>query len=317
MATSSVDSTDFSGKNVHTFLHQESSDTTLLEHPNFPTIHVISDSIGETARAVARAAAAQFGVNNPRIEVLCKIQTFAEIKKFLEEHTAYHKKLHGDSRILVFYTLVNGEVRDKVSEYISNHENIFGVDILTQSIDAISLISGLAPKANPGALRKADLVYFQRMEAIEFTIEHDDGRNPQDLPKADIVLLGVSRTSKTPLSIYLAQQGFRVANVPLDPATEPPHELYQVDPTRLFGLMTSPDVLVDIRARRLGRAQRVASQYADLEYVYKDLEQSREYMRKLGCIVVRTDKRAVEEAAQEILTHYLRSHPTHADIIYN
>ncbi|MCD8316775.1 MAG: kinase/pyrophosphorylase [Eggerthellaceae bacterium] len=288
----------------------------LEEHAGtFPTIHVISDSVGVTAQAVARAAAAQFGVMKPKIEVLPKVKSFEQIKAFLDDHTAYHVDTCGDSNLLVFFTLVHNQMRDCLIDYINTHDNIVGVDIMTGAIDAISELSGLTPTSKPGSLREANDIYFQRVAALEFTIEHDDGRNPHELPEADIVIIGVSRSSKTPLSIYLAQQGLRVANLPLDPTTTPPPEIYKVDRTRLFGLMTTPEILVDIRKRRLGRANLVAPHYADLEYVYRDLEQARALMRKLGCIIIRTDGRAVEESAQEILRYYERSHPFLTDII--
>lgn len=281
----------------------------------FPTIHVVSDSIGETARAMAQAAAAQFGVTNPKVEVLGKVTSFEQVRDHLQDHARFHLEELGDDKLLVFYTLVHGELRDEVSAWLQGNDNIYGVDLLTAPIDAISQVSGLAPDCTPGALRVADINYFHRVEALEFTIEHDDGRNPQDLTKADMVLLGVSRASKTPLSIYLAQHGYHIANVPVDPNTEPPREIFDVDKTRLFGLMTSPEVLADIRTKRLGKARSVAGKYADLEYIYNDLERARELMRRLGCIVVRTDKRAVEETAQEILSHYLRNHPAPADMM--
>ena len=129
------------------------------------------------------------------------------------------------------------------------------------------------------------------------------------------MLLGVSRSSKTPTSIYLSQQGYKVANIPLDPTTDPPRELADVERTRLFGLMTTPEVLIGIRQRRLGNASVVAARYADPEYVYQDLEQARALMRKLGCIVVHTENRAVEETAQEILRYYERAHPPSADMM--
>ena len=276
--------------------------------PAIPTIHVLSDSVGETARAVAQAAAAQFGVTHPKIEVIGKVKSAEQVISWLDEHARYHCETLGDDRLMVFYTLVHAPLRDEVSAYIDAHDHIYGVDLLTAAIDAISEISGLVPRDLPGALRVADINYFHRVEALEFTIEHDDGRNPQDLAKADIVVLGVSRTSKTPLCIYLAQQGYHVANVPLDPHTEPPAELFEVDRSRLFGLMSTPDVLVGIRERRLGAAGKVAHAYADPEYVYDDLEAARRLMRRLGCYVVRTDNRAVEETAQEILSQYLRLH---------
>lgn len=280
-----------------------------------PTIHIISDSVGATAQAVARAAAAQFGVTNPKIETLPKVKTYEEIQAFLDEHSRYHVETLGDDRMLVFYTLVDTEVRNRVSAYVENHPNIMAVDLITNAVEAISQMSGMQPAYRPGSLRVADPNYFRRIEAMEFTIAHDDGRNPQDLTQADIVLLGVSRSSKTPLSIYLSQQGYKVANIPLDPSTEPPREVYDVDRTRLFGLMTTAEVLVDIRQKRLGagKASIVAGSYADPEYVYDDLEKARALMRKLGCIIVRTEKRAVEETAQEILRYYERAHPPVAD----
>ena len=129
----------------------------------------------------------------------------------------------------------------------------------------------------------------------------------------DIVLLGVSRSSKTPISIYMGMEGYKVANVPLALGTEPPKEIYDCDPSRIFGLMTTPDVLVGIRQRRLGGSGRIASMvaasYAEPEMVYQDLEEARALMRKLGCIVIRTDNKAVEETAQEILRYFELAHP--------
>ena len=274
-----------------------------------PTIHVVSDSVGLTAQAVARAAAAQFGVTNPIIEVLPKVRTFQEIKDFLDEHSAVHKRNTGDGRMLVFYTLVDRNLSRQLAEFAAARDDIVAVDLMTDAIAAIAHMTGLSPSTKPGGLHVADQYYFRRIEAIEFSIAHDDGRNPQELTQADIVLLGVSRSSKTPTSIYLSQQGYKVANIPLDPTTDPPKELFEVDRTRLFGLMTTAEVLIGIRQRRLGRAVGVASRYADPEFVYQDLEKARALMRKLGCIVIHTENRAVEETAQEILRYYERAHP--------
>lgn len=279
------------------------------EAESLPTIHVISDSVGMTAQAVARAATAQFGVRHPAIETLSKARSFEEIRTFLEEHEERHCSQQGNSKLLVFFTLVNADLRNQLIAYAAAHERIVAVDLMTAALDAISQVSGLEPSSKPGSLYVADQHYFKRIDAIEFTIAHDDGRNPQDLTSADLVLVGVSRTSKTPLSIYLAQQGYRVANVPLDMQTAPPEQLFQVERHRLYGLMTSADVLVGIRRRRLGNARGVAASYADPEYVYQDLEQARSLMRKLGCFVVHTENRAVEETAQEILRYYEQARP--------
>ena len=287
------------------------SDGFLAPHgrPSLPIIHVISDSVGATAQTLARAAAAQFGETNPVIETLPKVRSFDEVRRFLEERADLHEKKFGSRRILVLYTIVDREMSRRLSEFVDQSGDIVAVDLLTHAIDAISEVSGRVPQSRPGSLHIADQHYFERIEAVEFAIAHDDGRNPQDLTKADIVIVGVSRTSKTPLSIYLSQQGYKVANVPLDLHTEPPKQLFEVDRTRLFGLMTTADVLVGIRRRRLGSANAVAASYADPAYVYEDLERARSLMRRLGCIVVRTDNRAVEETAQEILRFYEHCHP--------
>lgn len=276
---------------------------------NLPTIHIISDSVGVTGQALARAATSQFGETNPYIEVFSKVDDFDDIKNYLDEHALLHKEELGDERLLVFYTLANQDLSQKLKVYCDAHPTITAVDLMSEAVAAISSFTGLTPSFSPGGLHVADSNYFHRIAAIEFTIAHDDGRNPQDLADADIVLIGVSRSSKTPLSIYLAQEGYKVANVPLDLLTEPPAELSNVDPTRLFGLITTPDVLTGIRQRRLGNAQSVAGDYANPEYVCQDLESARALMRKLGCIVIRTDNRAVEETAQEILRYYELSHP--------
>lgn len=275
-----------------------------------PTIHVISDSVGVTAQAVARAAAAQFGENNPKIEVMSKAKRFADIKAFIDMHKAVRLERSGDGRLLIFFTLVDRKLRNQLIEYAQEDEELVLVDLMTDAVEAISNLSGRCPAGLAGSLHAIDSHYFQRVEALEFTIAHDDGRNPQELTRADIVLLGVSRSSKTPVSIYLSQQGYKVANIPLDPSTEPPREIYDVDRTRLFGLMTTPEVLVGIRRKRLGNAGGVASKYADPEYVYQDLERARALMRKLGCIVVHTENKALEETAQEILRYYERVHPS-------
>ncbi len=289
-----------------------------------PTIHIISDSIGETAQVVARAAAAQFGVTSPHLEIFSKVKSFEEVRGYLLEHARRHEEVLGDDRMLVMYTLVNADIREPLQGFLAEHPHIVAVDVLTAAVAAVSEMSGMEPVGKPGMLRVVDHNYFKRIGALEFTIAHDDGQNPEDLTKADIVLLGVSRSSKTPLSIYLAQQGLRVANVPLDPTTEPPSQIFDVDRTRLFGLMITPEVLLDIRRKRINKAAgkagggqfaMLAKNYADPEYIYRDLEASRALMRRLGCIVVHTEGRAVEETAQEILRYYERSHPSNTDII--
>lgn len=283
-----------------------------------PTIHIISDSLGSTATAVARAAAGQFGVVEPYIEVLPKARNFDEIATYLTKHQQEHIERGLSGSLLVFFTLVDSALRARVRDFCYER-GMHPVDIMSSPIHAIQSATGLRPLNDPGLLRMTDEHYFKRIAAMEFTVEHDDGRNPQDLPEADIVLLGVSRSSKTPISIYMGMEGYKVANVPLALGTEPPREIFDCDPSRVFGLMTSPDVLVGIRQRRLGgsgkQALAVASSYADPEMVYRDLEEARALMRKIGCIVINTSNKAVEETAQEILRYYELAHPVQKSAI--
>ena len=283
-----------------------------------PTIYIVSDSLGATAHVLARAAAGQFGVAEPYIEVLPKARDFEEISNFLEIHQAMYREAGLRDDIVVFFTLVDPDLRHTLREFCKAKGIHFG-DIMSTPIHAVADASGLQPATNPGLLRTTDEHYFRRIAAMEFTVEHDDGRNPQDLTEADIVLLGVSRSSKTPISIYMGMEGYKVANVPLALGVEPPKEIYECDPSRIFGLMTTPDILVGIRTRRLGGSGRgaasVAASYAEPEMVYQDLEEARALMRKLGCIVVRTDNKAVEETAQEILRYYELAHPFQKTIV--
>ena len=272
----------------------------------FPTIHVVSDSLGKTGTDIAMAVAALFGNMNPAIEIFSEASDARTMRTELDKHLDLHKTLYGKQTFVVFYTLAEPTLRAEMKSFLTENESVEGVDLLDAAINALRSATGMQPSGHPGAFRAVNDEYFKRIDAMEFTIAHDDGANPQDLPIADIVLIGVSRSSKTPLSIYLSQLGYRVANVPLDPQTEPPKEIYDVPTSRLFGLMTSPDILVDIRKRRLGKgqAQSAAKSYADYESVCIDLEKSRDLMRKLGCIVVHTDNKAIEESAQEILRYY-------------
>ena len=140
---------------------------------------------------------------------------------------------------------------------------------------------------------------------MEYAVKHDDGKRPTGLIHADVVLVGVSRTSKTPLSIYLGTRGVRVANIPLTLDIEPPAELFDVDPQRIFGLVTTPEILKKVRTARMTELGTIVAGYADSESIERELESSRVLMRKLGCVVITTADRAIEDVAYEIIG-YLR-----------
>jgi regulator of PEP synthase PpsR (kinase-PPPase family) len=258
------------------------------------TIHILSDSIGETADAVARAVAAQFPRGTFRMERLPKVESTAQLCELVGMHC-------GESCIF-FFTLAEGPLREEMERCIQD-QGVKAVDILGPGVELLSLVSGITPKAVVGAYRLPDEAYYDRIEAMEFAIKHDDGQQPEGLLEADVVLIGVSRTSKTPLSMYLASKGFRAANVPLVPLSEPPIELFEVDPRRVFGLITSVETLTEIRSKRMDELGSYVPGYAERERVEIELEEARALMRRIGCLIVRTDNRAIEETAQDIIRY--------------
>lgn len=260
------------------------------------TVLVISDALGETAASVALAAAGQFDEGAVAIERLSRVQDARQVKRYLESLVGAAKK------IAAFHTIVQDELRSEVAGLLVE-QGIAAVDLLGPAIDTIAALTGLAPKGIPGIIHQTDERYFQRIACMEYTVEHDDGRGADDLSEADIVLIGVSRTSKTPLSMYLALQGYRVANIPLAPQVEPPQALFEVDPARIFGLVTTVEAIAPIRAQRLGtaQAQSAAGSYADPNAIELEFAYARSLMKRLGCFVVHTDGKAIEESATEII----------------
>jgi regulator of PEP synthase PpsR (kinase-PPPase family) len=175
-------------------------------------------------------------------------------------------------------------------------------------LQAIQKTYGLMPKNQPGLIHALDHEYFKRVEAIEFAVKYDDGKNPWGLSKADIVLIGVSRTSKTPLSMYLAHKQLKVANVPLVPEITPPEELFRVPPHKIIGLLIDPYKLNEIRVERLktmGLADDAS--YADVKRINEELEYARGIMRRIHCKIINVSNRAVEETAGMILEYAARN----------
>lgn len=260
------------------------------------TVLVISDALGETAASVALAAAGQFDEGAVAIERLSRVQDARQVKRYLESLAGSAKK------IAAFHTIVQDELRCEVAGLLVE-QGIAAVDLLGPAIDTIAALTGLAPKGIPGIIHRTDEHYFKRIACMEYAVEHDDGRGADDLSEADIVLIGVSRTSKTPLSMYLALQGYRVANIPLAPQVEPPQALFEVDPARIFGLVTTVETIAPIRSQRLGtaQAQSAAGSYADPDAIELEFAYARTLMKRLGCFVVHTDGKAIEESATEII----------------
>ncbi|UMZ73095.1 pyruvate, water dikinase regulatory protein [Natranaerofaba carboxydovora] len=255
--------------------------------------YIVSDSIGETAELVVKAVASQF--NSDRIELrrIPFVNDTETIKEIVEEAEGFNS--------IIAYTLVTSELRD-IIEREAKGKNITTVDIMGPMMDTFREVFKKNPRQEAGLVRKLDESYFRRVDAIEFAVKYDDGKDPRGILKADVVLIGVSRTSKTPLSMYLANKRLKVANMPLVPEVEPPEELFKIPKRRIIGLTISPDKLNEIRKERLKTlGLKAKANYASMERILEELEFSENFMKKLGCPRIDVSNRAVEETAQSIL----------------
>lgn len=257
-------------------------------------VYVISDSVGETAQQVTKAVASQFDLDGKyEIRRFPYVTDVDYIKEILDE--AQREKA------IVVYTLVDLELTSYLEENCKAGK-INCVDLMTPLIKAISSITNLQPKREPGVIRKLDEAYFKRVEAIEFAVKYDDGKDPRGILKADIILLGISRTSKTPLSMYLANKNIKVANVPLVPEIPVPKEVYEIPHKKIIGLTNAPEKLNVIRQERLKTLGLSSSaSYATMDRILEELEYSDMVMKKVGCPVIDVSKKAIEETAGIIL----------------
>lgn len=229
-----------------------------------PLIYVLSDSVGETAELVTKACLSQFDdgpFDLQRIPYVEDKGTINEAVLQAKEHDA-----------MIGFTLVVPEYRTHLKQEAEKH-GVRCVDIMGPMMEAMESHLKIQPRLEPGLVHKLDEDYFKRVEAIEFAVRYDDGRDPRGIAKADIVLIGVSRTSKTPLSQYLAHKRLKVANVPIVPEVQPPSELFRVDPEKCIGLKISAEKLNDIRKERL-KSLGLGDQatYANLERISQELE---------------------------------------------
>jgi regulator of PEP synthase PpsR (kinase-PPPase family) len=256
-------------------------------------VYVVSDSVGETAELVVKAVATQF--NGGNIEI--RRNSYVDEIEDIEDVIILAKKSHS----IIAYTLVIPSLKEYLDQR-AKEENILAVDLLHPLIHAFTKKFHAQPNEKPGLMRKLDEDYFRKIEAIEFAVKYDDGRDPRGILRADIVLIGVSRTSKTPLSMYLAHKGYKVANVPLVPEVPPADELFDVPRRNCVGLIISPDKLNEIRKERL-RALGLASQaqYASFERILEELEYAEKIMKRVGCPIINVSNKAVEETASLLL----------------
>lgn len=258
-----------------------------------PIVYVVSDSIGETAEFVVKAVASQFNSGHVDIRRIPYVNDIETIMDIVEEAVL--------GNAMLAYTLVLPELRTAIREE-SERRGLITVDVMGPMMDAFGQLMHLDPHMEPGLIRRLDEDYFRRVAAIEFAVKYDDGKDPRGMLLADVVLIGVSRTSKTPLSMYLANKRMKVANLPLVPEVEPPEELYWVKTNKVIGLTINPRQLNEIRQERLkALGLHAQANYASLERILEELEYAESIMRKVGCPIFDVSNKAVEEVANKIL----------------
>ncbi len=262
------------------------------EQTRRPIIYVVSDSVGETGEFVVRAAIQQF--HPVRFDI--------RRAPFVEDTFAADRVLETVERnqAMIAFTLVMPELREYLVTQAAAR-GVVAVDLLGPLIEKLEHATGREASHLPGMSHQLDLHYNKKIEAIEFAVKYDDGQDPQGVLIADLVLIGVSRTSKTPLSMYLANKRYKVANVPLIPELKPPEELFQIDANKIIGLTISSEKLNDIRRERL-RALGLSNDaiYAQSNRIDEELSYSQSVMQRIGCKQIDVSNKAVEETANII-----------------
>lgn len=258
-----------------------------------PKVFVVSDSMGETAQLVARAVLSQFPEGSAHLQRFIYVSTADDATALMKEARA--------QPTLILFTVIIPEVREVILEGAKAHD-IPIVDIMGPAMAGVERITGAPALLEPGLIHRLDEKYFKRVEAVEFAVQHDDGRDPQGYRKADVVLLGVSRSSKTPVSMYLANRGVKVANLPIIPEVPTPPELHRIPVRKIVGLTINGSKLAGIRKERVRTmGVRGDSDYSDVSRILGELSHAQRLYNELGCFVVDVTDRAVEETASKVM----------------
>jgi regulator of PEP synthase PpsR (kinase-PPPase family) len=261
---------------------------------NQKTIYILSDGTGETAATMVRAALVQYAEQEINI-VRCKnLRSEENILKIIDE--CFEK------RGLIAYTFASSAFRTKIAE-VCLEKSIPSTDLLGPLIMSLDDFFGVQSASRAGALRQTDDSYFKRIEAIEYTVRHDDGKTTNELDKADIILVGISRTSKTPLSIFLGHKGWKVANIPLVLGSPLPEQLFKVDQRKIVGLIIDIHSLQRIRKNRLEKfGQDSGGDYASMNQIIQEIEYAENlFKQNRRWPVFNVTERALEETASEIV----------------
>lgn len=257
-----------------------------------PPIYVLSGGTGATGELLARTVLAQFRDVQAEIIILPNMQTPAQVEEVIARAQA-----DGGS---ILHTMINAELHQLTVE-LARKRGVFAFDLAGPIMEHLSEQLGQKPIGVPGLYRESNIAYFRRVEAIEFTVAHDDGKRVDELNKADIVILGVSRCGKTPLSMYLSMLGWKVANVPIVPGVDPPSSLRECDRRRVVALMIDPQRLM---AHRRWRQQNMGvgeGSYTDKANVLEELRQYQHFVYRSGFTVFDVTDKPIETSGEEVV----------------
>jgi regulator of PEP synthase PpsR (kinase-PPPase family) len=258
-----------------------------------PPIYVVSGGLGASGEQLARTALAQFQDADVPIVVVPHVRDVPDIQSAVNQAAACNGT--------IVHTLVDARLRQAMIDIARDH-NVAAIDLIGHLLSRLTSVLEREPAGTPGLYRQLREAYFQRIEAIEFAVAHDDGRNPQDLRLADIVLAGVSRVGKTPLAMYLSVLGWKVANVPLVGGIDPPTELLAADRRRVVGLTIKLEQLLNHRVRRQARMGIARNApYSRPDTMADELETTLRFFRRNGFAVVDTTDKPIEESADEVI----------------
>ncbi|HSI39695.1 MAG TPA: pyruvate, water dikinase regulatory protein [Xanthobacteraceae bacterium] len=261
---------------------------------NYFHLHLVSDSTGETLISVGRAAAAQYSNAKPIEHIYPLVRSHKQLDKAIVEIDAHPG--------IVLYTLTDLELRTRLKSYCEQN-SMPVLSVLAPVVRLFQAYLGGVPTPRVGGQHQLDGEYFRRIDAMNFTVMHDDGQHVEGLVDADVVLLGISRSSKTPTSIYLANRGIKTANIPLVPNIPVPPGLGELKKPLIVGLVASPERVVEIRRNRLLglNAGHSNEAYIDHEAVAEEIAHSRRLCSRSGWPVIDVSRRSIEETAAAII----------------
>lgn len=262
-------------------------------------IFAASDATGSTAEQVLQAALTQFDASLVTVIRYGGVRSAEDIRNIVHEASLRHG--------FIVHTFVSAELRQVILNEGRVH-NVTTIDLMGPLLARLAELVATPPRSEPGLFNPFDPSYLKRIEAIDFTVHHDDGQNYHELDQAEIVLIGVSRTSKTPLSFYLGYRGWKVANLPIVLEIEPPKELFLLPKNRVVGLIVQPERLSGLRKVRIERLGTFSKDYADLDHIHREMDYAfRVFDRRRDWPLVDVTMKSIEETATEVVTLLGRS----------